>query len=128
MESLSADSPTVKTMIADLTELSKTEASMDGDTAEFRLPNVIHVVVGRGGDTEEEDADDRVIRFSRINGAWRFFDNNAKTVEELDAALKRDAKGRSQRISWWWKRSAATGGCCSFPACPRLALLDSSLR
>lgn len=93
MESMSSDSPMVTTMIADLTELSKAEASMDGDTAEFRLPTVIHVVVGRGGDTEEEDADDRVIRFSKINGAWRFYDSNAKTVEELDAALKRDAKG-----------------------------------
>ncbi len=92
MESLSADSLMVKTMMADLAELSKAEASMDGDTAEFRLPHVIHVV-GRGGDTEEEDGDDRVIRFSKINGAWRFFDSNAKTVEELDAALKREAKG-----------------------------------
>jgi hypothetical protein len=92
MESLSPDSPMVTTMIADLTELSKAEASMDGDTAEFRLPHVIHIV-GRGGDTEEEDAEDRVIRFSKMNGAWRFFDSNAKTVEELDAALKREAKG-----------------------------------
>lgn len=92
MESLSAGSPMVKTMIADLTELSKAEASMDGDMAEFRLPGVIHVV-GRRGAAEEEDAEDRVIRFSKINGAWRFYDSNSKTVEELDAALKREVKG-----------------------------------
>lgn len=90
-ESLSPDSSMIRTMIADLTELSKAEASIDGDTAEYRLPNIIHVVASFSD--EEEEAGERVIRFSKINGAWRFFDSNAKTVEELDAALKRDAKG-----------------------------------
>ncbi len=50
----------------------------------------------------------------KINGAWRFFDSNAKTVEELDAALKREAKGEISEDQLVVRRSAATGGCCRF--------------
>lgn len=91
IESLSPDSPMVKTMIADLTELSKAEASIDGDIAEYRVPRVIHIETSYAD--EEEEVGDRAIRFSKINGAWRFCDSNAKTVAEMDAALKREAKG-----------------------------------
>ncbi len=91
MESLSPESPMVTAMITDLMTLSKAKASIDGDTAEYRFPNVIHRVARN--DVEEEDAGERIIRFSKINGAWRFFDSNVKTSEQLDAALKREVKG-----------------------------------
>ena len=128
MESMSSDSLMVITLIADLTELSKAEAAMDGDTAEFRLPHVIHVVVGRGGDFEEEDAEDRVIRFSKINGAWRFFDRNAKTVEELDAALKREAKGEISEDQLVVEKIGSDWRLLQVPGMPPARPLDSSLR
>jgi hypothetical protein len=123
MESLSSDSPMIKMMISDLTELSKAEAAIDGDTAEYQLPNVIHVV-GRGGDTEEEDAEDRVIRFSKINGAWRFYDSNAKTVEELDAALKREAKGEISDDQLVVEKIGSDWRLLQVPGMPRVRSLD----
>ena len=43
MESLTSDSPMITAMIADLTAISDAEASIDSETAEYRVPKVIHV-------------------------------------------------------------------------------------
>ena len=93
VESLSGDSPMIERMVDDLTTLTKAKPIIDGATAEFTLPNVVQVA--RGRNTENADVGKRVIRFSLIDDSWRFFDSNANTAAELDAALNRDAAGES---------------------------------
>jgi hypothetical protein len=92
IESLSPESPTIQAMVSDLTAIAGEKPSIDGDTAEYRQPRVIHVVGGRN-QVQEKNAGERLIRFSKINGAWRFYDNNSTSLKELDAALRREVKG-----------------------------------
>ncbi len=95
--SLTPESEMIMSMQAELQALLSLKPVIDGDTAEFRVPRIIHVVKnkslfeGTSGDLEEEEVGERLIRFSRINGAWRFFDGNAATNVELEAALTRQA-------------------------------------
>ena len=80
-------------MVEDLSTLAKAKPAIEGPTAEFNLPNIVKVA--RGRNTENMEAGKRVIRFSLVEDSWRFFDSNANTVAELDAALNRDAAGES---------------------------------
>ncbi len=93
VQSLSGDSTIVTRMIEDLSTLVKATPVIDGATAEFTLPNVVSITRGRR--TEIAEVGERIIRFSLIEGSWRFFDSNASTANELDAALNRDATGES---------------------------------
>lgn len=93
VESLSGDSVKTQRMIDDLLTLAKEEPVIKGTTAEFTLPNI--VPIARGRKTEEVEVGKRVIRFSRVEDSWRFFDSNVNTAAELDAALNRDAVGES---------------------------------
>ena len=89
--SLSGDSPMITRMIDDLSILAKADPVIADGTAEFTLPNVVPMV--RGRKTEDVEVGKRVIRFSLVDDSWRFFDSNANTAAELDAALNRDAAG-----------------------------------
>ena len=91
IESLSGDSPMIARMIEDLSILTKAEPVIADGTAEFTLPNVF--AGARGRKTEDVEAGKRVIKFSLVDDSWRFFDSNANTAAELDAALNRDAAG-----------------------------------
>ncbi len=64
MESLSADSLMVKTMMADLAEFCR-RPRLQWTVIRRSSVATCHSCRGRGGDTEEEDGDDRVIRFSQ---------------------------------------------------------------
>jgi hypothetical protein len=89
--SLSGDSPMVARMIDDLSMLAKADPVIADGTAEFTLPNLVPTV--RGRKTEDVEVGKRVIKFSLVDDSWRFFDSNANTAAELDAALNRDAAG-----------------------------------
>ena len=91
IESLSGDSPMIVRMIDDLSMLAKTDPDIADGTAEFTLPNLVPTV--RGRKTEDVEVGKRVVRFSLVEDSWRFFDSNANTAAELDAALNRDAAG-----------------------------------
>lgn len=93
IESLSGDSPMIARMIKDLSILTEVKPVIADGTAEFTLPNV--VPMARGRKTEDVEVGKRVIRFSLVDDSWRFFDSNANTAAELDAALNRDAAGES---------------------------------
>ncbi len=118
-------------MQAELQALLSLKPVIDGDTAEFRVPRIIHVVKnkslfeGTSGDLEEEEVGERLIRFSRINGAWRFFDGNATTNVELEAALTRQAPMEISDNEWLLRRSEVTGGCLLFRECRRYVLCSS---
>ena len=99
IQSLTGDSPMIARMIEDLSILATAEPVIADGTAEFILPNV--VPVARGRKTDDVEIGKRVIRFSLVDDSWRFFDSNANTAVELDAALNRDAAGellRSQLV------------------------------
>lgn len=91
--SFSGDSMKIERMIDDLSILAKAKPVIDDATAVFSLPNV--VPVARGRTTEDVEVGKRVIKFSLVEDSWRFFDSNANTTAELDAALNRDAAGES---------------------------------
>jgi hypothetical protein len=115
VEALSGDSPMIERMIEDLSTLVEARPVIEGATAEFTLPNLVSVT--RGRTTEEVEVGKRVIRFSLVEDSWRFFDSNANTTAELDAALNRDATGESlksqlvlEKIGSDWRLLRMPGG------------------
>ncbi|MCA9064386.1 MAG: hypothetical protein KDA96_15050, partial [Planctomycetaceae bacterium] len=85
-------------MKEDLTLLLKETPEIDGDTASFQLPHLKQPENPRRQARSEEKADEeyptqRSIRFSRIDGTWRFFDSATETtlaVNEAATGVPRD--------------------------------------
>lgn len=91
--SLSPDSPLVMKMLDDLALLKDLQPKIKDGTAEIELPN--HVTFRNRREGEEVELGTRKIRFSLIDGSWRFYDATAKVSTELDAALAREPAGES---------------------------------
>lgn len=92
-DSLSSESPLVQRMLKDLGSLKDQKAKITGETAEFELPNIVTIEIGRKG--KEFERGTRRIRFSLINGSWRFYDATAQVSAELDAAMARSPGSES---------------------------------
>ena len=100
------DSAVMKLMLQDLKALLTSTPLIQENVAEFTLPPVQYppnqIQQVRPG-AERYRLRDRVIRFSRINGRWRFYDDGSfrqsGAIEESVAFLKLERNGDSWRLA-----------------------------
>ncbi len=96
LEQLAADAPRAAAMVKDLQILETLQPVIDGDTAMFTLDRIV-TKTGRNAGESFKDGQ-RAIKFSLIDGDWRFFDNTRDVASRIDEALDREmpeVEGRS---------------------------------
>lgn len=99
LEQLAADAPRAAAVVKDLQVLETLKPVIDGDTATFTLDRIVTKVNRNGGESFKDG--ERTIRFSLIDGDWRFFDNTRDVASRIDAALDREmpeVEGRSLEL------------------------------
>jgi len=91
--SLSPESPLLEKMQSDLESLKELKPRISDGMAEFELPN--HVTLRNRREGEDAVAGTRRLKFSLIDGSWRFHDSTSKVSAELDATLAREPSGET---------------------------------
>ena len=100
------DSALITLMLRDLKDLEKKEAKITEETAEFTLPAIDYPkeqsqLVRPGA--EHYSLQPRVIRFSQINGRWRFYNDGSLRksgmIEGTGTRLQLEQIGSSWRLS-----------------------------
>lgn len=85
---MAPDSAHHRSMLSELQALSELEPEITENTASFELPRNVFVP-GRRPQSNFKDGV-RTIRFSLVDGHWRFFDNTTEHRAAVSAAFSRD--------------------------------------